>query len=104
MTRYISDSPPKKLIHCSLKLPPEIKAFDPFNMYSFPTRFAVVERDAASEPDPGSVRQYDANRFNLFKKLKSKLVHPLMPYSGCIFLSALLIQMNQLSTHTCYIF
>ena len=36
---------------------PEMKAFDPFNTKWSPSFFAVVFKEAASEPDPGSVKQ-----------------------------------------------
>jgi hypothetical protein len=38
-----------------------MKALPPSITYSLPSRRAVVRSDAASEPAPGSVRQYDAS-------------------------------------------
>ena len=40
---------------------PEIKTLVPERRYTSPSRFAVVRSDAASEPAPGSVKQYDAS-------------------------------------------
>jgi hypothetical protein len=36
---------------------PDMKAFDPFKIKSLPSFVAVVLKEAASEPDPGSVKQ-----------------------------------------------
>ncbi len=36
---------------------PEMKAFDPLRMNLDPSRLATVLNEAASDPDPGSVRQ-----------------------------------------------
>ncbi len=41
--------------------PPEINAFEPLRMRESPSRRAEVNREAASEPALGSVRQYEAN-------------------------------------------
>ena len=40
---------------------PEINIFEPLITYSSPSRTALVFNDAASEPEPGSVKQYDAS-------------------------------------------
>lgn len=49
-------------IYKSLKPAPEIKHFPPFTTYSFVlvSRIAFVEREEASLPLPGSVKQYEA--------------------------------------------
>ena len=40
---------------------PEINVLLPLMTYSSPSGFAVVFREPASDPEPGSVKQYDAN-------------------------------------------
>src|SRR5690606_24405931 len=40
---------------------PEMNAFEPLIRYASPSRRAVVLMLAASEPAPGSVRQYEAS-------------------------------------------
>ena len=39
----------------------EMNAFEPFKINLFPSLLAMVDSEAASDPDPGSVKQYDPN-------------------------------------------
>jgi len=62
--------PPVRAIKTSTSvLPaPEMKALPPLITYSKPTRSARVLSEAASEPAPGSVRQYEASFWPLHSR------------------------------------
>lgn len=48
------------MMYTSLRPPPEMNILLPFKTYESPSRTARVLREAASDPAPGSVKQYEA--------------------------------------------